>query len=107
MKKIVLALMLSLVMLVMVVKVNADETWALWKQWTEVQVNGEIETRWLFQTVVPEYSMCYDMALRLAEQDRKTFNAGGKLTVVRIGDKEGEGAIIFYRCFPVTIDPRK
>jgi len=47
------------------------------------------------------------MALRLAEEDRKTLKAGGRLTVVRIGDKEGEGTIIFYRCFPDTFDPRK
>jgi len=110
MKKIILvllAMMLTLVMLLMVAKVNASEVWVLWKEWTEVQPNDEIMTRWFFQTVVPEYSMCYEMALRLAEEDRKTFNAGGKLTVVRIGHKEGEGVIIFYRCFPDTFDPRK
>jgi len=104
---ILLALMLTLLMLVMAGRVNAGDAWVLWKEWTEVQPNGEIQIRWFLQTALPEYSMCYDMALRLAEQDRKTFNATGKLTVVRIGDKEGEGDIIFYRCFPDTFDPRK
>jgi hypothetical protein len=104
---ILVVLMSTLVMLVMVGKVNAGEAWVLWKEWSEVQPNGEIEIRWFFQKALPEYSMCYQMALRLAEEDRKTFNAGGKLTVVRIGDKEGEGTIIFYRCFPDTFDPRK
>jgi len=110
MKKIMLVLltlMLTLLMLVMAEKVNASESWILWKQRTEVQPNGEIETRWSVQTALTEHSMCYAMALRLAEADRKIFNGGGKLTVVRIGDKEGEGVTIFYRCFPYTLDPRK
>jgi len=47
------------------------------------------------------------MALRLAEADRKILNAGGELTAVRIGDKEGERVIIFYRCFPDTFEPKK
>ncbi len=106
-KSTVLVLMAILPVLVMAVNVNANEAWALWKEWTEVQPNGEIEIHWFFQTALPEYSLCYDMALRLAEEDRKAFNAEGKLTVVRIGDKEGEGTIIFYRCFPDTFDPKK
>jgi len=106
-KLILLVLMVTLPILVMTGKVRADEAWALWKEWTEVQPNGEIETRWFFQTALPEHAMCHHMALRLAEEDRKSLNAGGALTVVRIGDKEGEGAIIFYRCFAATFDPRK
>ena len=104
---ILLALLLTLLMLVMAERVNAGDAWVLWKEWTEVQPNGEIEIRWFLQTVLPEYSMCNDMALRLAEEDRKTLKGTDKLTVVRIGDKEGEGTIIFYRCFPDTFDPRK
>jgi drug/metabolite transporter superfamily protein YnfA len=110
MKKIMLvllALMLTVFMLVMGGRVNAGDTWVLWKERTEVQPNGKIETRWFVQTALPEYSMCYEMALRLAEADRRILNAGGKLTMVRIGNKEGEGVIIFYRCFPDTHDPRK
>ncbi len=106
-KLILLVLMVAALMLVMAGTVNASEAWVLWKEWTEVQPNGEIEARWFFQTALPEYSVCYEMALRLAEEDRKTLNAGGKLTVVRIGDKEGEGTIIFYRCFPDTFNPKK
>ena len=104
---ILLALMLTLLMPVMVGRVNAGDAWVLWKELTEVQPNGEIEIRWFVQTALPEYSMCCDMALRLAEEYRKTFNGTGKLTVVRIGDKEGEGTIIFYRCFSDTVDLRK
>jgi drug/metabolite transporter superfamily protein YnfA len=104
---ILLALILTLLMPLMVGRVNAADAWILWKQRTEVQPNGEIETHWFVQTALTEYSMCYAMALRLAEADRKILNAGGKLTVVRIGDKEGEGVTIFYRCFPDTFDPRK
>jgi drug/metabolite transporter superfamily protein YnfA len=104
---IVLALMLILLMPLMVGRVNAADAWVLWKEWTEFQPNGGLEIRWFVQTALPEYTMCYDMALRLAEQDRKTLNATGKLTRVRIGNKEGEGTIIFYRCFPDTFDPRK
>lgn len=104
---IVLALMLILLMPLMVGRVNAADAWILWKEWTEFQPNGGLEIRWFVQTALPEYTMCYDMALRLAEQDRKTLNATGKLTMVRIGNKKGEGTIIFYRCFPDTFDPRK
>jgi len=110
MKKIMLvlvAMVLSLLMPLMVGRVNAADAWVLWKELTEFRPNGEMEIRWFVQTALPEYSKCYDMALRLAEQDRKTFDAKGKSTMVRIGDKEGEGTIIFYRCFPDTIDPRK
>ena len=102
-----LAVMVTLLMGVMAEKANASESWILWKQRTEVQPNGEIGTQWFVQTALPEYSQCYEMALRLAEADRKALNAGGKLTVVRIGDKEGEEVVIFYRCFPDTFDPRK
>ena len=110
MRKIILiflALMLTMLMPLMVKRVNAADAWVLWKQRTEVQSDGEIKTRWFVQTSLTEYTVCYDMALRLAEQDRKTLNAGGKLTVVRVGDKEGEGVIIYYRCFPDTFDPGK
>jgi len=106
-KSVLLVLMVTVPILVMAGKVSAGEAWVLWKEWTEVQPNGEIETRWFFQTAVPDYPMCYNMALRLAEEDRKALNAGGTLTVVRVGDKEGEGTIIFYRCFADTFDPRK
>ncbi len=110
MKKIRLILLVLIVLMLILTiagKGSADEAWALWKELTEVQPNGAIETRWYFQTAVPEYSECYKMALRLAEEDRKNLNAGGTLTVVRVGDKEGEGTIIFYRCFPDTFDPKK
>ncbi len=100
-------LMVALPILIMAGKGSAGEAWALWKEWTEVQPNGEIETHWFFQTALPEYALCHNMALRLAEEDRKRLNAGGTLTVVRVGDKEGEGTIIFYRCFADTFDPRK
>ncbi len=106
-KLIILVLIVTMPVFMTAGKGSADEAWALWKELTEVQPNGEIETRWFFQTAVPEYSMCYNMALRLADEDRKNLNAGGTLTVVRIGDKEGEGTIIFYRCFPDTFDPEK
>ena len=86
---------------------NAGDAWILWKQRTEVQPNGEIETRWFVQTALTEHSACYAMALRLAEADRKILNAGGELTAVRIGDKEGGRVIIFYRCFPDTFEPKK
>jgi hypothetical protein len=88
-------------------RVNAADAWVLWKEWTEFQPNGGMKIRWFVQTALTEYSKCYDMALRLAEAERKALNAGGKSTIVRIGDKEGEGIIIFYRCFPDTFDPRK
>jgi len=104
---ILLALMLTLLMPIMVERVSAADAWVLWKEWTEFQPNGEIEIRWFVQTALTDHSKCYDMALRLAEADRKAFNAGGKSTMVRIGDKEGEGVIIFYRCFPDAFDPRK
>jgi len=106
-KSILLGLIVTLPIFIMAGEGSADGAWTLWKEWTEVQPNGEIETRWFFQTALPEYSMCYNMALRLAEEDRKRLNARGTLTVVRVGDKEGEGSIIFYRCFADTFDPRK
>jgi hypothetical protein len=110
MKKIMLVLlglMLTLQMHVMVGKVNAGATWVLRKERTVVQPNGKIETRCFVQTPLPEYSMCYELALRLAQADRKTLSARGKSSMVRVGNKEGEGVIIFYRCFPDTGDPRK
>lgn len=110
MKKSILVLfvlMLTLLMPLMARNVSAADAWVLWKEWTEFLPNGEMEIRWLVQTALTEYTQCYDMALRLAEADRKSLNAGGKSTMVRIGDKEGEGIIIFYRCFPDTFDPRK
>jgi hypothetical protein len=85
---------------------DAADAWVLWKQETEAQPNGGIETRWFIQTALTEHSACYAMALRLAEADRKILNAGGKLTVVRVRDKEGTVFTIFYRCFPDTFDPR-
>jgi len=104
---ILLPFMLTLLVFVAAGRVNASESWILWKQLTETQPDGEIESRWFVQTALTEYSKCYEMALRLAEADRKALNAGGKLTMVRMSDKEGEGIIIFYRCFPDTFDPRK
>ena len=86
---------------------NAADAWILWKQRTEVQPNGEIETRWSIQTALTEHSVCYAMALRLAKADREILNGVGELTAVRIGEKEGGTVIIFYRCFPDTFDPRK
>jgi drug/metabolite transporter superfamily protein YnfA len=110
MKKIMLVLlilMLTLLMPVRVGRVIAADAWVLWKEHTEFLPNGEMEIRWFVQTALTEYTQCYAMALRLAEADRKALNAGGKSTMVRIGSKEGEGSIIFYRCFPDTFDPRK
>jgi hypothetical protein len=110
MKKIVLVLLILMLiplMPIMVGRVNAADAWVLWKESTEFMPNGEMEIRWLVQTALTEYAKCYEMALRLAEADRKALNAGGKSTMVRIGDKEGEGIIVFYRCFPDSFDPRK
>ena len=104
---VLLILMLTLLMPIMVGRVNAADAWVLWKEWTEFQPNGEMEIRWFVQAALTEYSKCYEMALRLAEADRKILNAGGELTAVRIGEKEGERVIIFYRCLPDTFDPRK
>ncbi len=104
---ILLALTLTLLTPIRAGRVHATDAWVLWKEWTEFLPNGEMEIRWLVQTALTEYTQCYDMALRLAEADRKALNAGGKSTMVRIGNREGEGTIIFYRCFPDTFDPRK
>jgi len=104
---ILLTLMLALLMPIIVERVNAADAWVLWKEWTEFQPNDEMEIRWFVQTALTDYTQCYEMALRLAETDRKALNAGGKSTMVRIGNKEGEGVIIFYRCFPDSFDPRK
>lgn len=34
---------------------NAGDAWILWKQRTEVQPNGEIETRWFVQAALTEH----------------------------------------------------
>jgi hypothetical protein len=110
MKKIMwvlLALVLTLLMPVRVERVNAADAWVLWKEWTEFLPNGDMEIRWFVQTALTDYTKCYEMALRLAEADRKAMNAGGKSTMVRIGNQQGEGGIVFYRCFPDSFDPRK
>jgi hypothetical protein len=104
---ILLILLLTPLMPIRVERVNAADAWVLWKESTEFLPNGEMEIRWSVQTALTEYTKCYEMALRLAEADRKSLNAGGKSTMVRIGDKDGEGIIIFYRCFPDSFDPRK
>jgi len=71
---ILLAFMSALLIGVTAERVNASESWILWKQVTEVQPDREIVSRWFVQTALTEYAICYDMALRLADADRKTLN---------------------------------
>jgi hypothetical protein len=66
-----------------------------------------MEVRWFVQTALPEYTMCYDTALRLPEQDRKTLHGTGKLIMIKPSTQKGEETIMSYRRFLEAFDARK
>jgi hypothetical protein len=54
--------MLTPLMPMMVERAKATDAWALWKEWTEYQPNGERERDWFVQTAFRDHATCSDMA---------------------------------------------